>query len=180
MLCRRSTYFHHALPRSTRLSLSKFRLPSPVSAALSLPSLHLTTQKRHSGTQSTAQQRPALAARIVSSLPPSIKPYAQLARLHAPVGSWLLYWPCGNLPAALPSMHILTHLAWSITLAAAHAQIPPAPLFSMLGLFGIGAVVMRGAGCTINDLWDKNLDKRVRPLHPLLFFVIAWGGELMV
>lgn len=31
----------------------------------------------------------------------------------------------------------------------------------MLTLFGIGAVVMRGAGCTINDLWDKNLDKRV-------------------
>jgi hypothetical protein len=77
-------------------------------------------------------------------------------------------------------MHILTHLAWSITLAAAHAQIPPAPLFSMLGLFGIGAVVMRGAGCTINDLWDKNLDKRVRPSDPLLFFVIVWGGKLMV
>jgi 4-hydroxybenzoate polyprenyltransferase len=31
----------------------------------------------------------------------------------------------------------------------------------MLGLFGVGAVVMRGAGCTINDLWDRNLDKKV-------------------
>jgi 4-hydroxybenzoate polyprenyltransferase len=33
----------------------------------------------------------------------------------------------------------------------------------MLGLFGVGAVIMRGAGCTINDLWDKNLDKKVFP-----------------
>lgn len=30
-----------------------------------------------------------------------------------------------------------------------------------LSLFGIGALVMRGAGCTINDMWDKNLDKSV-------------------
>jgi len=31
----------------------------------------------------------------------------------------------------------------------------------MLGLFGVGAVIMRGAGCTVNDLWDRNLDKQV-------------------
>jgi 4-hydroxybenzoate polyprenyltransferase len=31
----------------------------------------------------------------------------------------------------------------------------------MLGLFGLGAFVMRGAGCTINDLWDKDLDNKV-------------------
>ena len=30
-----------------------------------------------------------------------------------------------------------------------------------LGLFGLGALVMRGAGCTINDMWDKNLDRAV-------------------
>jgi 4-hydroxybenzoate polyprenyltransferase len=33
----------------------------------------------------------------------------------------------------------------------------------MLGLFGVGAVIMRGAGCTINDLWDKDLDNKVTP-----------------
>jgi 4-hydroxybenzoate polyprenyltransferase len=52
--------------------------------------------------------------------------------------------------------------AWSITLAAAHAHVPPTQMFSMLGLFGVGSVIMRGAGCTINDLWDRNLDKQVR------------------
>jgi len=36
-----------------------------------------------------------LAARIVRGLPPALKPYAYLARLDKPVGSWLLYWPCG-------------------------------------------------------------------------------------
>lgn len=30
-----------------------------------------------------------------------------------------------------------------------------------IGVFGLGALVMRGAGCTINDMWDKNLDKSV-------------------
>ena len=106
----------------------------------------------------TSPPKPPLAARIVSSLPARAKPYAYLARLDKPVGSWLLYWPCG--PPHL--QHTLTFVAWSITLAAAHTQIPPAQLFSMLGLFGVGAVVMRGAGCTINDLWDRNLDKQVR------------------
>lgn len=37
-----------------------------------------------------------------------------------------------------------------------------------LGLFGVGALIMRGAGCTINDMWDKNLDKAVGKYHVLL------------
>ena len=54
-----------------------------------------TSQHRYS---STSTPKPSLAANIVSSLPPSLKPYAYLARLDKPVGSWLLYWPCGPLP----------------------------------------------------------------------------------
>ena len=61
---------------------------------------------------------------------------------------------------AVPSSNY-TNLAWSITLAAAYAHTPPSPLFSMFGLFGLGAFIMRGAGCTINDLWDKDLDNKV-------------------
>src|SRR5271170_7772298 len=148
----------------------------PLTKLTILPSSHLPQLSRNPRLQKTCllgllqlnphQQRnvttsppkPPLAARIVSSLPERVKPYAYLARLDKPVGSWLLYWPCGPLPL----QHTLTFVAWSITLAAAHAQVPPAQLFSMLGLFGVGAVVMRGAGCTINDLWDRNLDKQVR------------------
>lgn len=46
----------------------------------------------------------------------------------------------------------------------------------MLGLFGLGAVVMRGAGCTINDLWDRNLDKQVTR-HSYDLGVTVVGGE---
>lgn len=58
-------------------------------------------------------------------------------------GSWLLYLPC----------------TWSIALAATPGHLPD---FYMLGLFGMGAILMRGAGCTINDLWDKEFDRAVR------------------
>jgi len=47
-----------------------------------------------------------------------------------------------------------------------------APLATNLGyltLFGVGALVMRGAGCTINDMWDKNLDKAVGTSMPKWF-----------
>ncbi|KAH0587296.1 hypothetical protein H2248_006098 [Termitomyces sp. 'cryptogamus'] len=40
-------------------------------------------------------------------------------------------------------------------------QLPYTTPLTYIGLFGLGAVVMRGAGCTINDMWDKNLDKAV-------------------
>ena len=51
----------------------------------------LPLQRRHAHSAS-----PPLAAKIVGALPPKLKPYAYLARLDKPVGSWLLYWPCGT------------------------------------------------------------------------------------
>ena len=73
------------LPRTTFLQKA-FLLRS------SQLSLH---QRRYT---STSPPKPPLAARIVSSLPARAKPYAYLARLDKPVGSWLLYWPCGPSP----------------------------------------------------------------------------------
>ncbi|GAX78073.1 hypothetical protein CEUSTIGMA_g5515.t1 [Chlamydomonas eustigma] len=69
-------------------------------------------------------------------------PYAQLMRLDKPIGTWLLTWPC----------------YWSIALGTAQGQLPDVQL---LTLFGAGALLLRGAGCTINDLWDRDLDKQV-------------------
>ena len=57
--------------------------------------------------------------------------------------------------------HLTKYAAWSITMASYAHQLPYTTPLTYLGLFGIGAVVMRGAGCTINDMWDKNLDKAV-------------------
>ncbi|XP_074252477.1 4-hydroxybenzoate polyprenyltransferase, mitochondrial isoform X2 [Saimiri boliviensis] len=57
-------------------------------------------------------------------------------------GTWLLYLPC----------------TWSIGLAAEPGCFPD---WYMLSLFGTGAILMRGAGCTINDMWDQDYDKKV-------------------
>lgn len=83
-----------------------------------------------------------LAAHLVDISSDRVKPYLKLARVDRPIGSWLLFWPCG----------------WSIAMAAAPGSLPD---FRMLALFAAGAFVMRGAGCTINDMWDKDIDKAV-------------------
>ena len=70
------------------------------------------------------------------------KPYLKLARFDRPVGTWLLLWPCW----------------WSIWMARPVLDLETLRLFV---LFGIGAVVMRGAGCTVNDIADRNFDGRV-------------------
>lgn len=66
-------------------------------------------------------------------------PYLRLMRLHQRAGIWLLYWPC----------------AWALVLAAGGLDI------EKLVLFFIGAVLMRGAGCAINDMVDRDIDKHV-------------------
>lgn len=100
------------------------------------------------------------------------KPYLLLTRIDKPIGSVLLYWPCGRwylmkcvvLSAGRYSLSwsLQAELsAWSITMASTVHHLPiTTPLFYM-GLFGVGAVVMRGAGCTINDMWDEKFDRAV-------------------
>ncbi|CAH1267988.1 COQ2 [Branchiostoma lanceolatum] len=80
--------------------------------------------------------------KIVEQSPKHVRPYLQLIRFDKPIGSWLLFWPC----------------AWSIGMAATPGQFPD---LGLLFLFGLGSVIMRGAGCTINDLWDRDIDKKV-------------------
>ena len=71
------------------------------------------------------------------------RPYLRLARLDRPIGSWLLLMPCW----------------WSVGLAAVHAR-SQVNLWHVL-LFFVGAFAMRGAGCTWNDIVDRDLDARV-------------------
>jgi len=77
--------------------------------------------------------------------PAPLRPYARLARLDRPIGWWLLLWPCW----------------WSSALAAdAAGWRVPDPWH--LVLFLVGAVAMRGAGCTYNDIVDRDFDAKVR------------------
>jgi 4-hydroxybenzoate polyprenyltransferase len=95
------------------------------------------------------------SANWLDRLPPPMRPYAQLMRLDKPIGIWLLLLPCW----------------WSLALAA-----PKLPDLGLMFLFAVGTVVMRSAGCVVNDMLDRRLDAQVartasRPLA---------SGELQV
>jgi len=94
------------------------------------------------------------------------RPYLRLARLDRPIGSWLLLMPCW----------------WSVGLAGMHEGRCPG-LWHIV-LFFIGAFAMRGAGCTWNDLVDRNLDglverTRSRPI-PSKQITIAQATAFML
>ncbi len=81
-------------------------------------------------------------------LPASWVPYAELTRLDKPTGSYYLFFPC----------------LFSTLMAAPMVEptmASPAHVVGTSLLFFTGAVIMRGAGCTVNDLWDRNLDPHV-------------------
>jgi 4-hydroxybenzoate polyprenyltransferase len=81
----------------------------------------------------------------VDSLAPAwSRPYLRLARLDRPIGSWLLLLPCW----------------WSSALATVAAQQRLPNLWHLV-LFFVGAFAMRGAGCTWNDIVDRDLDSAV-------------------
>ncbi len=72
--------------------------------------------------------------------PDGARPYLRLARADRPIGTWLLLLPCW----------------WGVALAS-----PSWPDAGLFVLFAIGSLVMRGAGCTLNDIADREFDARV-------------------
>jgi 4-hydroxybenzoate polyprenyltransferase len=91
--------------------------------------------------------------------PSALKPYFKLARLDRPIGTWLLFWPC----------------AWGAALSG-----QPWPNGVQLILFAIGAIVMRGAGCTFNDIVDRDIDAKVARTaqRPLAAGTVSLTGAL--
>ena len=109
----------------------------------------------------------------VARLPQGWRPYALLMRLDRPIGSWLLF---------LPGL-------WAFALVAPDWRQG----LWLTALFGLGAVLMRGAGCVVNDLWDRDLDRQVertagRPLasgalrarHALAFLALVLAAALLI
>ena len=82
---------------------------------------------------------------IARWLPPPLQAYAMLARLDRPVGVWMLLLPGW----------------WGIVLAGRHISQFTLIDAETIILFAVGAVVMRAAGCIVNDLWDRDLDRQV-------------------
>ncbi len=109
----------------------------------------------------------------VARLPSEWRAYAVLARLDRSIGSWLLFLP--GLWSILLARPLDAQAAWLIL------------------LFGVGSVVMRGAGCVVNDMWDRDMDRRVtrtagRPLasgalrmrHAAGFLLALLGVGLLI
>jgi 4-hydroxybenzoate polyprenyltransferase len=92
----------------------------------------------------TARVADSVGNWVDNRAPEWMRPYLRLARFDRPIGSWLLLMPCW----------------WSAALSAGVARdVSGLPL--TVALFFIGAFVMRGAGCTWNDITDRNLDTKV-------------------
>ena len=74
----------------------------------------------------------------------NVKLFIELTRLNKPIGYMLLFWPC----------------IWGLTIAYEFTNELETYFFYIL-LFFLGAVLMRSAGCIVNDITDKNFDKLV-------------------
>ncbi len=119
----------------------------------------------------------ALRANWLDRFAPAwLVPYGRLARWDRPIGWWLLLWPCW----------------WAAALAAIAAERSLPDLWH-LALFLIGAIAMRGAGCTYNDLVDSDIDAMVErtrgrpipsgavtPLQAMMFLALQALAGLIV
>lgn len=77
--------------------------------------------------------------------PEYVWPYLSLMRLDRPIGTWLLLLPGW----------------WAIAMEARGIGNMTVYHYYLLFLFAVGSIIMRGAGCVINDLWDRDIDKAV-------------------
>lgn len=126
-----------------------------------------TTSSRQVSNGSPIPQYQPPTTGVLSKIPSTWVPYAELIRLDKPAGTYYLYFPC----------------LFATLLAAPMASPMASPLevLSTAGLFFAGALIMRGAGCTINDLWDRNLDPKVERtrLRPIARKAISPGSAIV-
>ena len=104
---------------------------------------------------------------LMKMLPRNAQPYAELARFDKPIGTVLLLWPCLWSTALASGANIInTSLLTSIETKGAaainDAYLSVAGDPYLLALFAAGSFLMRGAGCTINDMWDTKFDQKVK------------------
>lgn len=107
----------------------------------------MVAPRLHSSPQVPAPPADAPPHSWVDMMPAPVQPYLRLMRLDRPIGTWLLFLPC-VFGAALGSASIGRGFGTVHDLR-------------LVCLFAVGAVVMRGAGCTYNDIVDRDIDAQV-------------------
>ncbi len=121
--------------------------------------------------------KPEQYSGILYYMPSPWRSYAELMRLEKPIGWWLLLLPCW----------------FSTLLGGLYSQQTFLSIIDELVLFALGAIIMRGAGCVINDLADRKFDGqvertknrplpsgRVKPYQALIFFIILLCIGLLI
>jgi 4-hydroxybenzoate polyprenyltransferase len=98
-------------------------------------------------TASSQAPADAISRTWVDSTPAAAQPYLRLMRLDRPIGTWLLFWP-SVFGLALGAV------------ATGHGFDSGRDVW-LIALFAVGSVVMRGAGCTYNDIVDRDIDAQV-------------------
>ena len=135
-----------SIVRNARTAISRHQRQTRA-CCISYESRQNTPKGSQTGSQPESQwpqyQHPTTG--LISRLPRSLIPYAELVRLDKPTGTYYLLFPC----------------LFSTLMAADYSATPTWEAATTSMLFAAGALIMRGAGCTINDLWDRNLDPHV-------------------
>lgn len=156
-LAQRIPISRHSLISTPRVGLhntrsSTYRAGIPTITASTPRPLHTPSTTPTTPPQNLPAYQPPTTG-LISLLPSSLIPYAELSRFDKPAGTYYLFYPC----------------LFSTLLAAPLSHAPPLTVLTTAALFLSGALIMRGAGCAINDLWDRNLDPlvartRLRPI----------------
>ena len=159
--CRRSSFCNHHLSQARYCGIRPLHAGDEGFFGVRRPHFSTTSPNPEDDEKRAKKESPSVTRALYGDqdgtwidkselIPKWTRPYLKLARIDRPVGTWLLLWPC----------------YWSIALASPPHTLPDPQL---LVTFGVGAFVMRSAGCVINDLWDQDIDSQVKrtALRPL-------------
>ncbi|EIW85886.1 UbiA prenyltransferase [Coniophora puteana RWD-64-598 SS2] len=83
--------------------------------------------------------------KVKDALYEDARPYLELMRVHKPIGVYLMFWP----------------FAWGLTLAARRQRLDFPTYVGLFGAFFAGAFVLRSTVCTLNDIMDREFDRKV-------------------
>lgn len=137
--CYTFTRFYSAFPSES----SSTSVPSSTSSNTTASASATTTSKQEEDNETLGDIASSNKSKTwIQFLKNKYKAYSELMRLDKPIGTYLLLFPC----------------LWSLAFADQFSLVPD-PRLALA--FTVGALIMRGAGCTVNDLWDRKFDAMV-------------------